>query len=224
MRERVERLIERFDEYVEEFNERNLFTGPSVYFHKKTLEMMRQYDEACEVLDDDRFFDYIYATLTSWGLHRMGRGFAKLAELEKIKRSFKQEESRIRSIQSLEITNIKTDTIDSVTSNLWQILGRLQVGVGRTKIVANSKALHHVLPSLIPPIDRQYTLRFFYNHTTLSRGDEVTFKEIYPHFHEIATVCKGRIMGHIGTGMNTSHTKVIDNAIVGFVVKEIKGK
>jgi hypothetical protein len=28
-------------------------------------------------------------------------------------------------------------------------------------VVVNSKALYHLLPELIPPIDRQYTIRFF---------------------------------------------------------------
>ena len=28
-------------------------------------------------------------------------------------------------------------------------------------VVANAKALHHLVSDLIPPIDRQYTIRFF---------------------------------------------------------------
>jgi len=83
--------------------------------------------------------------------------------------------------------------------------------------VANSKALHHLLPALVPPIDRAYTLRFFYADTTLSKGDEATFKEIYPYFHRIAVARREQITSHLGTGMNTSETKVIDNAIVAFV-------
>lgn len=227
MKERVERAIKRFDNfdnYVEEFNQGNLFTGPSNYFHKKTLDILRKHGQLHEALHDDKFFDYLYATLTAWGLHRMGRGSAKLAELEVLKRSFRNQEKEICDLQSLRITDLNASILGSVTSSLWKILDNLKVDVGKTKIVANSKALHHILPDLMPPIDREYTLRFFYNHTTLNRGDKVTFEEIYPHFHKIATVCKGKIMMHIGIGMNTSQTKVIDNAIVGFVLKELKIK
>jgi hypothetical protein len=74
----------------------------------------------------------------------------------------------------------------------------------------------------MPPIDREYTLRFFYN--PLNQGDEVAFKEIYPYFHKIASACRDEIVTYIGHGMNTSQTKVIDNAIVGFVLKDLKNK
>ena len=226
MQERVGSLIEHFDEYVGVFDQRNLFTGPSVYFHTKTLEILRRHNKPSEALLDDLFFDYLYATLTSWGLHRMGPGFAKLAELGEIKTSFRMQKVRehISNLECFEITNIQEGNIASITSDLWGILANTRVSVSKTKIVANSKALHHILPELMPPIDREYTLRFFYNHTTLNQGDEVAFKEIYPYFHKIASTCKDKIMSHIGVGMNTSQTKVIDNAIVGFVLKELKKK
>jgi hypothetical protein len=222
MQERVKLLIERFNEYVNVFNQRNLFTGPSVYFHNKTLEVLRKYDKPSEALSNDLFFEYLYATLTAWGLHRMGPGYTKLAELNEIKESVRMLKRQISELQCFEITQL--GDVTSVTSSLWDILSDMRVGVSQTKIVANSKALHHVLPNLIPPIDREYTLRFFYNHTTLNQGDEKAFKEIYPCFHKIACACREQIINHIGFGMNTSQTKVIDNAIVGFVLKELKSK
>lgn len=224
MQERVEQLIARFDEYVEEFNQRNLFSGPTVYFHNKTLAVLRQYDESFEALDDDRFFDYLYATLTSWGLHRLGPAGAKLTELEEIKKSLKSQKAQIFRLQPLEITSIPLGRVHEVASDLWAILDGMVVSATKTKIVANSKALHHVLPNLMPPIDREYILRFFYNHTNLTRSGGTVFKEIYPLFLKIASACRVSILTHIGSGMNTSQTKVIDNAIIGFVLKEIKAK
>ncbi|MGA8923203.1 MAG: hypothetical protein WB682_08655 [Candidatus Dormiibacterota bacterium] len=35
------------------------------------------------------------------------------------------------------------------------------MSVSNATIVVNSKAFHHLFPDLIPPIDRQYTIRFF---------------------------------------------------------------
>ena len=202
----------------------NLFTGPSIYFHNKTLEILRTYDKSSEALLDDLFFDYLYATLTAWGLHRMGPGSAKLAELDTIKESFRKLKDQISKLQCFKITRIQNSDITSVTSDLWEVLANTRVSVSQTKIVANCKALHHIIPDLMPPIDREYTLRFFYNHTTLNQGDEVAFKEIYPYFHKIASACEDKIISHIGVGMNTSQTKVIDNAIVGFVLMELKKK
>ena len=220
METRVKKLIEQFDKFVEVFDQRNLFSGPSVYFHKKTLEIRQQYKTACETLRDDLFFDYLYATLTAWGLHRMGRGATKLTEIEELKMSFRKQEKQIRALQSFDIDRIPDDKIDSVVSELWDVLSNLKVGIGKTKIIAGSKALHHLLSNLIPPIDGEYTLTFFYNNrgTALHSGNEIAFKEIYPYFHRIASSCTNSIERRIGHGMNTSKTKVIDNAIVGFVL------
>jgi hypothetical protein len=46
--------------------------------------------------------------------------------------------------------------------------------------------------------------------------------EMFPRFHRIAQSCQTTINSWIGPGMNTSATKVIDNAIVGFVLKELR--
>ncbi len=221
MKKRVKALIEQFDEYVDEFNRRNLFTGPSVYFHNKTLQIQQSHNTSCDVLQDDLFFDYLYATLAAWGLHRMGSGVTKLAEIKELKASFRKQKEQIRILQSFEIDNIPDDELDSVTSMLWDVLDNLQVSMSKTKIVAGSKALHHLLSSLIPPIDGEYTLKFFYDSraTALNQGDKIAFKEIYPYFRQIASTCAKKIEKHIGHGMNTSKTKVIDNAIVGFVLR-----
>jgi hypothetical protein len=100
-------------------------------------------------------------------------------------------------------------------------MANLRVGIGETLLVANSKALHHLLPGLIPPIDRNYTLRFFVGRPYIYRGrDAAYFRALYPLFHEIAVRCAGEIHGFLAApteGMNTSVTKVIDNAILGFM-------
>jgi hypothetical protein len=46
--------------------------------------------------------------------------------------------------------------------------GGAQGSVAEVRLVANSKALHHVLPGLIPPIDRMYTFQSFYGRKMLS--------------------------------------------------------
>ena len=47
-------------------------------------------------------------------------------------------------------------------------------------MVAETKALHHLLPHLIPPVDRTYTVRFFHENTLMPRGDEVEGFDIQP--------------------------------------------
>lgn len=221
MEERVVRLKSDFSKCIEHFDNAQLFTGPSLYFHFRTLEIRKECETAIDTIDDERFFEYLYATLTSWGMHRMGAGNTKLREIKEIETSFKSQIDSIRYLQTLNLVELEASRIEDVTELLWNLIANLRVGVGSTKIVANSKALHHLLPSLLPPIDREYTLRFFYNHKTLNQGDEVAFREIYPRFHEIATSQRKLIQKFIGLGMHTSESKVIDNAIVGFVLRHL---
>ena len=222
MHRRVSELMNDFGYYVDVFDQASLFTGPSLYFHFKTLELLRRHDSAMQALEDDEFFDSLYATLTAWGMHRMGPRGAKLVDLSELKASFRRQAKRIHQVETLCIVDVQEQEILDVTSLLWEIICRLQVGVGKTKIVAGSKALHHLLPALVPPIDRQYTVRFFFHHTTFNQGDEKAFKEIYPCFYQIAVSCRKEIQARLSTGMNTSATKVIDNAIVGYGLEHLR--
>jgi hypothetical protein len=220
--ERISSLINKFENCLDFFDAANLFTGPSLYFHYKTLSIKGKHSSVAAILDDDTFFENLYATLTAWGMHRMGPGKAKLVDLDEIKKSFIRQRDNIVEIEHLTLSELEKSDISEVTNKLWKIISELKIGIGNTKIVANSKSLHHLLPNLIPPIDREYTLRYFYNHTNLNQGDEKAFKEIYPYFHILAIAKKQSIHQRLGKGMNTSETKVIDNAIVGYVRQYIK--
>jgi hypothetical protein len=222
MENRVGQLITGFRSYVESFERSRLFTGPSLYFHLRTLERLKQHSAPSVAITDDTFLESVYATLTAWGMHRMGPGGAKLVNFTKFKDGFLAQQSAIRDVESTLLRDIKGDDVATVGQRIWDIVSSLTVGVGQTKIVSGSKALHHVLPDLVPPIDREYTLRFFYGHKALSRGDEESFFEMFPCLHRIAVSCRNEVDSSLGTGMNTSATKIIDNAIVGYVLAKLK--
>ena len=225
MDQRVSELIAGFAHYTEVFDNAPLFIGPSLYFHHKTLDLRRRHTSASSALGDDAFFESLYATLTAWGMHRMGPGPTKLADLNDLKDSFRQQADRIQQVEALHIEQIATEDVAGTAQLLWDIIAALHIGVGQTKIVGGSKALHHLLPDLVPPIDREYTLRFFYGHTTVRPQEQETkFKEMYPRFHRIAVSCSHQIQERLGPGMNTSVTKVIDNAIVGYALEKLKGR
>ncbi len=107
-----------------------------------------------------------------------------------------------------------------VAGEIWGLIAKLNIGSPRTTIVSGSKALHHLLPDLVPPIDRAYTLRFFFGPRVLGEAkEEPAFHLMYPQFRQIAVACKGAIDQRLAqpTEWDTSITKVIDNAIVGYV-------
>jgi hypothetical protein len=154
----LERLVGDFGRFVQTFATSGQFVGPSVYFHAKAIEVLRRHRTAVDALSDDLFFDYLYATLTSWGLHRMGPGNTRLRDIDELKASFRAQAESIERLQQLRIEQLGLGEVGAVAEDAWQIMTALRVGIGETLLVANSKALHHLLPGLIPPIDRNYTL------------------------------------------------------------------
>lgn len=222
--ERVRDLIDGFAGYIETFEGAGLFTGPSLYFHSKTIERLRQHPTATAAINDQLFRETLYATLTSWGLHRMGPGNARLVDFAAFEHGLIQAAPKIKRLASLSITTLRADEVPRVTGDLWAIIHSLKVGVGETRIVSGSKTLHHLLPDLMPPIDREYTIRFFCHHKTLRSDGAEEFAEIYPACQRIAKACESKIracMDHPDK-MHTSLTKVVDNAIVGYVIRRLK--
>jgi len=222
MNNRVKKLQGRFAFYANYLDSNNIFSGPSVYFHKKAIEFIR--DNGLEAaLGDNSFFEYLYATLASWGLHRMGKTKTKLVDFEEFKGSIKRQKDQLLELKGKRISNMKNKASrEEITIKLAELINSLKVGRGETKLIYNSKTLHHLLPNLMPPIDTQYTLQFFYYRKRPSHIDN-RFQEIYPKFVEIAVSNKKYIRRKVekcwrtGVGFHTSETKVIDNAIVGFI-------
>ena len=222
MEERCGQLIAGFDGYIRQFEMAKPFTGPSLHFHLRTIEVLRKHRRPCDALDDDEWRELLYATLTSWGMHRMGNTWTKLRDLSEIEASFLSQRNVIERVQGLRLSQLPRSEVPGLASALWGIMDHLKVGMQDTKLVANSKALHHLLPDLAPPIDRQYSLKFFYNNTNINRAEGILFGEVYAQFHRIAQAVAPKFGALLGRGMHTSETKIIDNAIVGYVLAELK--
>jgi hypothetical protein len=218
--QRVKELSAKFEDFISAFHAENLFSGPSLYFHHKTLQMRRELGSIEACLASDHFFESLYATLASWGLHRMGPGNAKLVELPIMISGFRQHAENLRRLEGLAIHELQSKNVLHTADLIWSLIRELPVGIGNTKIVSGSKALHHLLPGLVPPIDREYTVQFFLNSKNAIQGAETkqceAFRLIYPYFAKICVERRTEIDQCLGRGMNTSATKVVDNAIVGY--------
>jgi hypothetical protein len=148
----------------------------------------------------------------------MGRQAAKVGAFEPFCDSIRAERGHLQDLWSLDIRTIAPGDADVVASEVWEIISSLKVSTSRTTIVAGSKTLHHLLPELVPPIDRQYTFKFFTGQTAVSHGERAAFAEWFPFFCEIGRTCASVIEEALQRGgfMATSASKVIDNAIMGF--------
>jgi hypothetical protein len=219
---RVADLSANLEHFVGVFDEAERFSGPSLYFHLKTLGCLRNRGSATQAILSEDLFDWLYATLASWGMHRMGRGNTKLRDLDVIKASVRAQGASIASLQDLSLIELSPAAVTRVSHDLWILLSSLTISIAEAQIVANSKVLHHLLPKLVPPIDRTYTFHFFYNRNMLTITEEEAFKEMFLRFHEIAIANRDLIKRLVGQGWNTSETKVIDNAIVGYVIEVLR--
>lgn len=218
--ERVSKLCGSFSESLARFEEAGQFTGPSLYFHHKTVARRLAIGDVSELVEDEQFFDFLYATLTAWGMHRMGPGNTKLEDIDSIKSSFKSQADAIRALDGSTLGVSPESEVPEVARAIWRIVESLNVSVAEARIVANSKALHHVLPNLVPPIDREYTFRFFYGRNNLSIDESEAFQEMYVELDRIARSNLGAIRKYIGHGWHTGHAKVVDNAIVGYMINQ----
>jgi len=126
---------------------------------------------------------------------------------------------RIQALWDLHICQLPANDVEAIADELWSVLASLRVSTSATRIVAGSKALHHVLPALVPPIDRQYTFQFFTGQKAVTKGDERALLAWFPYLAEVGHRAKDDIDAALTRGgfMATGPAKIIDNAIIGFM-------
>lgn len=211
--QKVDEIVENADELHRSFYEKNVFSGPSLHFHSATMKYAGRRDE-------ERFYEYIYATLTAWGMHRMGSRGAKMNSFEKFNDSLSRIMPDIERAMSLDIGN--------VGDNDWGLLKKIFLNVdvmqSRVKMVGNSKVMTHLLPAVVAPIDRQYTLNYLNGNTTIHSSIDrqwEMFRNIHENFYykiaannDFLEKAKQWVRNE-ELKWDTSILKVIDNLVVG---------
>ena len=210
------RLLSAPDEAHDAYYQTEPFTGPSAYFHLKSLE-------ASSRQDFEQFAELSYATLAAWGMHRMGPGGAKMRNFDDFRASLLNVWPSAMCLQKKLPGNL--------TANEWNALKtifcQIQCMASHTSLVGNSKVMAHLLPNLIPPVDRQHTLRFLFKKGTIKNEIELewrTLQQILKEFfypilesQEFRTRAKQWLADSRWARWDTSELKIVDNLIVGFV-------
>ncbi|MHA1131923.1 MAG: hypothetical protein ACTSRC_19515 [Candidatus Helarchaeota archaeon] len=227
LQERIEALTENrdiFRVYVGDYYARGFdFPHSSYYFHKRVLDTIRT-NEYQQLFKEDLFLEYVYATLSTWGLDRMDGG-ARLVEFETFKKSVLSNLNKFHRLFEFRLDTILEEEKEGIQKDLLTLFDDLIIMKSRSKLVGVSKALHHLLPDLVPPIDRKYTLNFFYQpkfskSPPIKGNEEDRFVEIFDSFH---LICKKLNLTNqdLMREWDTSIPKLIDNAIIGFVSEEM---
>lgn len=227
--DRADELAAHVDQALQVFREEAPFSGPSIYFHQKTMELLGAFGDPATALQDDAFIDSIYATLVAWGMHRLGSGGSKLVDRRDFARALHEQAPRLSELHGLTLWSVVHADVADVASELWSVMNCLEVSATESKLVAASKTLAHVLPELVPPIDRSYTATFFYGTSgkTLHMGQETAFMELFGSLHRVANGAEVRLRAELDRPdgyMNTSIGKVVDNAVVGAILLERRGR
>lgn len=151
----------------------------------------------------------------------MGKQKAKVVGFDVMTESFRAMAGLVQELWDANITDVPEGEVAGMGDKIWNIIRLARVSQSQTRIVAGSKALHHMLPDLVPPIDRQYTFQFFMGQKSVHRGDASAFREWFPYFCLIGRSCRAEIEHILQRGgfMATSRAKIIDNAIIGFIQK-----
>jgi len=216
---RIGKLCKDFMHYVNLGAQK--YTGLSVYFHVKTVERFQNLGSSVSrAVKDERFSELLYATLVSWGMHDM-RG-ARMPDFGTFCAGIAKLSPKIKTLSGYQITTLPKSDKQNILDSVWQLIKALPGSATKSSLVANSKLLHHLLPQLVPPIDRINTGLFFgYEDGASFQGkEEQIFDFIFPQMISIAKENKDTLDHFTYEGFNSSPTKVIDNAIVGFVGKE----
>ena len=193
----------------------NSFGYPSVYFHHRALrEMEKNFLEFPHI-------EAIYALLPAWGMQSK----TKIAAFEKFKGQIEEQKSKLVELRSKKLSEVSID-------ELSELLVSSRFSEAASRLVSSSKVLHHIIPNLICPIDRQYSIRFLLQDKNdfhksayvYINEDERDYAKIYlSGMRDFIEDNKVVLEKHIDGSSNTSLTKIFDNLVMVFV-RSVKSK
>jgi hypothetical protein len=213
LRRRVDLVIAEFDRFVGVYDASLPFTRSGQYeLHRLTIDRRRSLGSAVAAVLDDEFTAGLHQTLRAWSI---GTRASRLVPLPEFRARLRDRADDFRDLEGLALEQLDDDDVRRLAVSLDRLIAGLGVVENKARIVAGTKSLHHVLPDLVPPMDRAWTGAFF-GWTVVDPQDNQTqiFTEAFSACAEIAR--RTRSSRLIGAGWRTSATKLVDNALIGY--------
>lgn len=205
-------LVRRFSEFLKAYDRDCPFTKyGQLEHHVAAIGLRRRHKTARAAIEDSEFRAKLYDVLRAWQIGSRGSNLKPFQVFEEALLS------RVELFQDFDALTIDADDLEvaSLGERLAELAQNLGIVDNDNRVVAGSKALHHMFPDLVVPIDRAYTQRFFGWPTPRFQYDPIgCFTEAFASFARIARAVEPS--RYVGSGWYTSRSKVIDNAIVGF--------
>jgi hypothetical protein len=206
-------LIAAFPHFVQAFTENPPFTRfGQLEFHVETIGLRRTFGSSVTAVANDDFLESLYRTLKAWGI---GGRASKLVPFPQFVEALQARGADIAAFDGMTIDDPQLNQ-GIISRRLWRTIEQLGIVENESKIVPGTKALHHILPDLVVPVDRAYTQTFFgWHNPEFQYGQGDFFSHSFATFVEIAR--RANPAQYVGIGWNSSRTKIIDNAIVGML-------
>ena len=209
----VSHLIKDFALFLDEFLRDPPFSRPEqLENHLQTIRLRRQLGTASDAIASDEFLTSLHRTLQAWGIGKRG---SNLVQIEQFVDAIRMKEDEIALLDGISLDE-RTFKVANLADKLWNITSNLGIVTNNATVVSGTKALHHIYPDLIVPVDRAYTQKFFgWQNPEFQYGQAKVFRTSFTAFVRIARAVK--LAKYQDDGWCSSNTKIIDNAIVGFV-------
>ena len=182
---------------------------PGWYLYKKLIQKKSEMN-----IFNDEYLELVYVTLSSWNMNTRA---AKLAEFDNFKNILRENKNLIISLEKYKIECLTKEEIEIILGDLKKLFYNLDgLCIQNSKIVTWSKCLHFLLPNLIVPIDRKYTLSFFNYKSNVPKdlGEQFyLYKNMYLIFIQLSK--KFDLSKYYNGRWNENIPKVIDNIIIG---------
>lgn len=161
----------------------------------------------------DNHIELVYTALIAWNMNSRG---AKLCGYKKFRNRLLKESNLLQELRSLYIEKLSNEEFVKVFKKIKKLFSSFEISDTKTQLISFSKTLHFLLPNLIMPIDRKYTLKFFYNRNNINYNTQFyDFCEIHKILHCVSL--RYNLADYLDQNWNRNIPKIFDNAIIGYV-------
>jgi hypothetical protein len=202
-------LIERSLEKTKKFYKYH----PGWYLYKKIVS-----ETNLENKFTDKFIELVYITLIAWNMNSRS---AKLANYNTFKNSLKRHKKYFTRLSNCRLEQLSdVDLHKRLEGDARYLFSHLKlVADSKPRLVTYSKTFHFFLPQLFVPIDRKYTLTYFYGHSNIPKDIKLQYKRLSNILEKCRIFAKQVDLSQFydeNEEWNANIPKTIDNIIIGY--------
>ena len=203
LQEAEDLLIGAFPVFVAAFSRNPAFIKTAqLATHAKTIAIRRKLGSAQAALNDSTFLTSLYGTLRAWGIGSRG---SRLLEVSEFVESLKRNESEIVALEGAALDSATIDVAET-RARVWRLIESIRLVDNKAALVPSTKALHHLLPDLIVPMDRAYTRRFFgWHEPEFQQHQARCFEHAFGAFCRVARSVNPR--QYVGRGLEHQYVE-----------------